>query len=246
MNIIISKIKEKKSLANLEDSYIQYFLNKFLVSNQSIRKKYVSNKLKEKDIEKIVKGVRNKLNKTYGQFWLDNLDKLESHKSTKERINNYSRIYSEIFKIINVPKVLLDISAGLNPLSYNFIGNNTYFIASELTKFDCKILSDFFKKENIKGEVIKLDLFNYKSLPDSDVCFLFKILDLFDNYKLAEKLIQDIPAKYLVVSFSTIDVRNRRMNYPRRGWFERMIERLNYKMSKFETNNEIFYIVKKN
>jgi len=36
------------------------------------------------------------------------------------------------------------------------------------------------------------------------------------------------------------------MNYPRRGWFEIMLKRLNYNFEKFETSNEIFYIVKKN
>ena len=68
----------------------------------------------------------------------------------------------------------------------------------------------------------------------------FKAKVLRDHHKL------EIDAKYLVVSFSTVTIRDRRMNYPKRGWFEVMLNRLNYKFTKFETSNEIFYIVRKN
>ncbi len=242
---IINKIKEKKSLISLDDSYVDYFINKFLNLNYKIKKKYINNNLKKSDLIMIVKGVRNELNKTYGQFWLNELNNLESHKSTKERINNYKKIYDNIFKITGVPKVLFDISAGLNPITYSLIKNNTYFIVSELTDNDCKRLANYFKKENINGNVIKINLFNYEKLPKSDICLLFKILDLFDDHKLAEKLIKDIETKYIVVSFSTIDINNKRMNYPKRGWFEKMLGRINLTYNKFETNNEIFYIIKK-
>ena len=35
------------------------------------------------------------------------------------------------------------------------------------------------------------------------------------------------------------------MNYPRRGWFEVMLKRLNYKFVKFDMINEVFYIIEK-
>ena len=244
---IIEKIKAKKPLDRLDDSFVAEFLEDFLKKNNKLNKKLLENKLKKKDFELIVKSVRNELNKIYGQFWINDKLDLLSHKSAKERLNIYKRVYKNIFIRIGKPKTVLDLGCGLNPLSYKFIGKNVYFTAVELTDYDCERLKEYFKKNNIKGEVIKADIRTYNKFPNTDVCFMFKILDSLENkgHFIAENLIKNIKAKYIIASFSTYNIRGRRMNYPKRGWFEMMLKRLGYKFMKFEDVNEIFYIVNK-
>ncbi|MBS3151825.1 hypothetical protein J4230_00285 [Candidatus Woesearchaeota archaeon] len=247
MKEIIKKIKSKKTLDRLDDTFVESFLNIFLKKNSKLNKKYLDGELKKKDIRIIVKSVRNNLNRFYGQFWTSDKLKLESHRSTKERLGIYDKLYSFIFSITCRPKTILDLACGLNPLTYKNIGNDIYFIAVELTEYDCGKIKEYFERENIKGEVIRADLRTYNTFPSADLCFMFKILDSLggNNNLIAENLIRSVKAKYIVASFSTKNVKGKKMNYPKRGWFEIMLRRIGYRFVKFDTNNEVFYIIKK-
>ncbi len=248
MENIIRLIKKKKPLDRLDDNFVKGFLESFLKSNYKLKKKADDGKIKKRDIKLIVKKTRNELNRIYGQFWSEGLS-LEGHRSTKERADFYSSIYSKIFSITGSAKKILDLGCGLNPLTYNLIPNykNIYFVSSELTSYDCNNLRRIFNKDNIKGEVIKADLRFYDKFPDTDVCFMFKLLESLETkgHKTAERLLTGIKAKYFAASFSTSDVNGRRMNYPRRGWLEVLLKRLNYKFTKFYEGSEVFYIIEK-
>ncbi len=247
---IIAKIKLKKPLEKLDNEYVQSFIEGFFKRNSKIKKKFDENKFKKKDMELVVKNVRNELNKNYGQFWLNDELILSSHKSTKERINFYHKLYNQLFSIIKEnPKTVLDLGAGLNPLTYNYIPGkiNIYFYSVELTKNDCEQIRKIFAKDQIHGEVIQADLRFYNKFPKVDLCLMLKLLDSIEEkgHKLAEHLVTHINAKFIVVSFATAGIKGEKMNYPKRGWFERMLVRLNLKFDKFEQPNEIFYVVKK-
>ncbi len=248
MEDIIKLIKKKKPLDRLDDAFVKGFLESFFKSNYKLKKKADEGKIKKRDIKLIVKKTRNELNRIYGQFWSEGLF-LEGHRSTKERAGFYSSIYSKIFSITGSAKKILDLGCGLNPLTYNLIPNykNIYFVSFEITSHDCNNLKKIFNKNNIKGEVIKADLRFYDKFPDADICFMFKLLESLETkgHKTSERLLTDIKAKYFVVSFSNFDTKGKRMNYPRRGWLEVLLKRLNYKFIKFYAGNEVFYIIEK-
>ena len=245
--LIINKIKEKKSLSNLDDEIVEECIKDYFKKNPKIKvilEKHPKPE-KSKKFKNIIKEIRNELNRIYGQFQLNKNLILESHKSTKERIKIYPYIYKKIFSITGVPKTILDMSSGLNPLSYKYLGCKPYYIATELTKKDCEILRDYFKKENIKGEVLQINLLEKNKFSKADVAFLFKVLDILNNKKLAEDIIKSLDVKYLVVSFSLITVKGKKMNYPLQGWFQRMLKRLNLSYKIIKEDNEIFYVIKK-
>ncbi len=243
---IINQIKRKKPLDRLDNDFINYFIETFLKRNQKIKLKFQNDKLKKKDIKEVVKGTRNILNRAYSQFWLDDTINVDSHKSYIERKDFYKELYKKIFEITGKPRKILDLGAGLNVLSYHLI-KDCYFVATELTNYDCELLKEYFKKNKINSEIMKTNLLVDRDFPEADVCFMFKILDSLDleSHKISEELIKCVKARYLVVSFSKVTTRNKKMNYPRRGWFERMLKRLGYKFNKLEFSNEIFYVVKK-
>lgn len=88
-----------------------------------------------------------------------------------------------------------------------------------------------------------------KSLPNSDIIFLFKIIDLIDfkSHKPSEELIKILmqKTKFLVASFATKTLTNRNMNFPERKWFELMLSRNNLRFQSFKTPNELFYVINK-
>jgi len=175
---------------------------------------------------------------------------LLTHASTKERLQDYEIIYRKIFAKTGHPKTILDLGCGLNPVSIPFMNlKKVHYIASDINKDDLRFIEDYFGIEGIDGETMHLDLKKKdaaKKIPKADVCFLFKVLDPLEqskSHKLSEILIQAIPAKWIVVSFATRTVAGKAMRYPERGWIERMLDRINYKYTKFKTSNEIFYII---
>src|SRR3989338_1633960 len=118
---------------------------------------------------------------------------------------------------------------------------------TELSSKDCELLQNIFEQQGIKGKVVRVNLLKETALPRADMCFLFKILDVLDskNHKLSERILKSLNCTWIIVSFSTTTLRHRIMNVPRRGWFERMLNRLQWKYHTITFENEIFYLIRR-
>jgi SAM-dependent methyltransferase len=250
MEDLIKKIKEKPELKGIPDSIIKELIEKYT-------KKYQINitEMKKSDIKIIIKEVRAKLRLYTGRFQISNkhlssdredeLSILKSHSSTNERISFYPRLKEEIKKLH--PKSILDLGCGLNPLE--LASQYVYYYASDINQTHLDIIKDFFKKNKIQGETFIYDLRNLSKypepLPETDLALLFKVLDIIDDKGRAnaEKIVSIIPAKHILVSFSTIKISGKPMNRPNRVWFEKMLHRLNKSFSTFKSENEIFYLI---
>jgi hypothetical protein len=184
---------------------------------------------------------------------IDNI--LETNRSTQERLEDYSEIYLKIFDITSEPKIILDLGCGINPVSFDYTGleKETKYLAYDINDKDNDFLNEFFKLERINGKASILDcskIENIRKLHDADVCFMFKFLDPIEKaygkgHKLAEEIILELvkKVKFIIISFSKLTVSGNRMNFPYRGWMDRMLERLELKNKQFETENEIFYVI---
>lgn len=259
---IVSKIKTKK-FKNLDENVILSEIKEFLRKNPKIK---VDNE-RSKDFKKVVKHVKQRMHQNYGMFQknvskreklLEKLKKvkensseyvelhkkiLSTHKSTKERLSFYEQLYEDLFKITENPSSILDIGCGLNPFSIIFMGFNGKYIASEFNSEDNEFIEKYAKisKNNIK--TVKLDL--EKEVPNIkvDIVFAWKLFDVI-GLKAAENVIKHLNAKYLIASFSTKTLTGKKMEFPKRIGFERMLLRLNKKYELKEYENEIFYVVK--
>ena len=247
---LVSKIKEKKLLSSLNDLIVVSEINKYFKSFPKEAKKIEENN--KSSVKKCVKYVRDKLRFSFEEFQTKedyskmNKDEiLKSHKSTKERYQYYKEVYSKIFKLTGKQTSVLDLGCGVNPLSFPYKSFKYY--ACDIGNKELDIVKDYFKKNSIPGEVFFYDLKNVrKDLPKTDIVFLFKVLDVLEKngHRLAEKIIKSVNTKFIVISFSTVTVSGKKMNYPHRGWIERMLDRLKLKYNKFEITNEIFYVIK--
>ena len=276
MEDIIIEIKKKKEFSGLEDKFINKELDLLLKRNPNLKYFLNQPRSeKYKRIIKAVRaelrrnyglfrvGKENKRDKLVEEFKsrqnVEIVKKiLSTHASTKERLDKYAGIYHQIFKITGKPKAILDLGCGINPLSVIFMKSTrlTYY-AYDINQKDIELLNLFFNifkspNKEIDGKAEILDFKNQNNLerlPKSDLAFLFKITDIVDKgkgHKNSEILISRTPAKYVVVSFPTITMSGKKMNFPRRKWIGLMCERLGYEVNSFQTDNEIFYVIRKN
>jgi len=80
---------------------------------------------------------------------------------------------------------------------------------------------------------------------------MFKLVDVIEANKKGHKYSEGIikilanKCKFVVVSFSKLTVSGKFMNFPYRGWIERMLERINFNFKILDFPNEVFYVVSK-
>jgi len=240
---LINKIKKKKELSGIPDEIILEVLEKC---------KFNANpKIKSKKDEKIIiKQVRDELRKYVGRFKIspksENLieknkinEILRLHHSTKERIKFYPR-FKLLIKKLN-PSLILDIGCGLNPLA---IAPGFKYYASDIDENNLKLINLFFKRNKIKGKTFVADIRKERNFPKSDLCLILKVLDIVKmSHKEIESLIKSIKTKTLIISFPTITLSGRPMQKPERYWFERILNKLDYKFKLIKSENELFYLI---
>lgn len=274
---LVFDVRAKEELRNVDAKVVRSEIIKFLKQNPKICAFLATNRTLKQferagDYELVIKYVRSVLRKSYGMFVVDasqrenilarmrNLsdaeahrDMLLTHESTRERLAIYPELYEKIFKITGLPYSILDLGCGMNPFSYPFLNRRPSYYTSDISKEDCNLINNYFKKMNIVGEAIPVDLREIDQgnilvlFPKTDVCFLFKVLDTIETsgHKLAEKLVTSISSDFIVASFSTKTLSNEKMNHPYRGWVEQMCKRLGYGCTLIEFESELFYVINK-
>jgi hypothetical protein len=251
MKNIISRIKQKKELSGIDDSVIEDALNNYA------KKAHISlSNLRPSEQKILVKLVRAELRKYSGRFQASFKKRkelleqnrinelLETHSSTKERIEFYPEIVSLISRL-NAESIL-DLGAGLNPIAIAKPGMKYY--ALDINADDLYTVREYFVRNNISGEIIIHDLRKPFNFPKADLCLILKVFDVIETsgHKLAERIISSLNCKHILISFSTKTLSNAPMRHPQRGWIERLLERLGYSFRIIKSKNEIFYLAEKN
>ncbi len=259
---LVSDVKDKKELSGIMDSFVKAELIGYIEKNRKTINFFSSAKdyeraRKSKHYKEIIKKTRETLRKSAGVFLKPTKitsaeELLKKHESTRGRLETYSELYQRIFHITGYPYKILDLGCGLNPLSYKYLKTKPKYYAYDINSIVVEIVNDFFKKRKINGKANLLNLREAKTkklkLPKADICFLFKVLDSIElekGHKLAEKLIRQLPCRWVVASFSTRTLSGKRMRHPYRGWVEQMCRRLGYFYEVVEYENELFYLIRK-
>ena len=273
MRTVTNNIKAKQEFSGIPDTYVQNLITETISEKELVALEEHSHVEKSELYKTLFKEVRKKLHETYGVFQLQTKKRtaflnalakettktkkinekiidlhqelLATHQSSKERRTDYSFIYGEVKKRIGTFKSILDISAGLNPLSWIYYGNHVEYYATELSHDDVKFLNAYFKimkKFGIQGKAVQMNLLAIENLPETDVCFVFKVLDNLETLKFNEskELLKNIPAKNIVVSFPKVTISGKNISTKRLKWFHKLLKEKNT----FETWNEIFYVIK--
>jgi hypothetical protein len=134
------------------------------------------------------------------------------HKSTKERMSHYDKLYETIFETISalelqekipdeslIRKVasgadgkdltFMDLACGLNPISsIIFKDKIKRYYASDISTEDCEFLKEYFDVTKVDAIMFPADLTNMTVFPKLskihvDICFIFKTLDGLERIK---------------------------------------------------------------
>lgn len=270
--LILQEVRKKKILSGLAENIVKKEINLFFKRNPKILKELEAKN--EKDLtrlsifSKIIKEIRKTLHRSYGVFQQstnkrekllrqrDYISIFKTNRSTKERLPFYSTLYKRIFSITSNPKSILDLGSGLNPLSFSFMNlKEINYLSTEINQTDVDFLNSFFSQEKIKGKAMIFDLTDENSLKklkeisQVDICLMFKLLESLEftkkrKYKLIENILISTKSKWIVASFATKTLSKKKMRFPKRKWFEAMLQRLKKEFSKLEFENEIFYVIK--
>jgi len=186
------------------------------------------------------------------------------HKSTKERMDHYDELYNTILDTIqrfssatdkHKKYVFMDLACGMNPLStVLFKDSIKKYYASDISTEDCMFLKEYFDATDIDAVIFPADLtdrnifLKLEKIP-IDICFIFKTLDGLERVhrNISEELLQSINTKYFAITFPTLSIGGvREIKEHRRLWFEKLLERLEWRYEKFTLGSELLYIIDKN
>lgn len=281
-NFLLTEIKSKTQISELDDDYILNKLQSYFLTNGDIRKKLEKEFLekqqkiiKSKQFKEVVKEIRKEIGIVYGSFLTQDFTKKEKlleniknkneivellklHKSTRERVDYYEKIYKQIF-MWYTPKIgICDLACGLNPLSYilieEIIKTKPYYYASDLNPKDMDYLNSFFKKFKINGiaksyDITTMSFLLDKKFQECDLVFLFKALDSFEFAKknISKEILEKLPQKYIVVSFPTKSlVSKEEFKIEKRNWLFNFLNKKGWNYQTFEVENELFILINKN
>jgi len=211
--------------------------------------------LKTKAYDEMKKAVRQELRVLVGMFVVEHkLDELlderttailASHRSTAERLDYYPELYAVLFGN-NKPAVILDICAGLNPCSYEYLGCTPEYYAVDVSPQLMDFVTKWFQKHHISGKAWQADVTKVTEWPDADTVLIFKGMDVLEriDYGLGERLLEKFRDKRIIVSFATATISGKReIRISKRFWIERWCQQHGKTFRTHDIPGERFYII---
>ena len=233
---IIKEIKAKKELKNLDDGFVKARIKEYAKQNGLSPEGDFEKVKRAKWFKEMFKCVRKGCRLVYGAF--------QDVKEQRSRVV-YERIFNEVRG-----DVILDIGCGNAPLEYCSLYENKKYYLCEI---DCGVitkLSDFMKKNKIKGRAFVFNAVddNIERLPKADTVLLLKVLESFELIKrdISYEILKKLKCRKIVVSFSKVALGGGvEIRKAGRAWFRRMLDRLGYKYTIGDIEKEIFFFIDK-
>lgn len=213
---------------------------------------------KPKDMEKAVReklhGVTSAFNELGGARDLQITDDaaltelLSRHASTRERLplDAMDALYAQIFAVTGMPKRVLDLACGLNPIY--LLHRFDFDVVGVDVSRSCVSMIDSNRHPASRG--VWGDLLCENAIPRErfDIALLFKILPLLERQKSgsAAEVMRSIDAETLVVSFPTrtLGGRNVGMEHHYTAWMEAHLPANRSVAARLTTDNELYYVLK--
>lgn len=175
---------------------------------------------------------------------------LSRHASTRERLplSDMDTLYDRLFSTTGRPRSVLDLACGINPLYLGARGIETAGV--DISGSAVEAVNRFREVYGMPVTALCADLLCPGSIPGErfDVALMFKLLPLLERQRTgaAVDVMNAVHAEALIVSFPTRTLGGRNVgmagNYS--AWMEDHMPPGRAAVGQFETNNELFYILK--
>lgn len=169
---------------------------------------------------------------------------LNKHASTRERLPlaDMDALYARIFDITGKPGRVLDLACGINPI---YLGARGIAVTgADISGAAVKLINSF----GAPCSAVCADLLCGIPKGRYDLALLFKVLPLLERQRAgsAMAVMQSVNAAYIVASFPTrtLGGRNVGMAAHYADWMAAHLPDGRAVAGQFETENELFYILK--
>ncbi len=134
------------------------------------------------------------------------LEAMRTHASTRERIGNVERFYPGIWEHTGVPRSILDLGCGLNPLTLPWMAvGDAHYAAIDVDQRPLGIVREFLAAVGQPREVGAADLVTTIPERSADLALLLKLVTTLDRQDpdAAARLLSGLRVRHAVVSFTT-------------------------------------------
>lgn len=175
---------------------------------------------------------------------------LNKHASTRERLplEAMDALYARIFEVTGRPGRVLDLACGINPIYLSARGIAATGV--DISAGAVNLINAFGETCGAPVNALCADLLCGDAIPPEryDLCLMFKVLPLLERQRAgaAMAVMEAVYAAYLVVSFPTrtLGGRNVGMAAHYAEWMACHLPGGRAVAARFETDNELFYILK--
>lgn len=157
------------------------------------------------------------------------VDVLRTHASTRERLPHLDALYAGIWDHTGMPRRLLDIGCGLNPVALPWMGiGDATYLATDVDRRPLETVRGFLDLVGQPGEVRAADSVEDPQTEEADVALLLKLVTTLDRQDAgtASRLLDALRVRHAVVSFParTLGGQRKGMERTYRDRLERLVD----------------------
>lgn len=173
------------------------------------------------------------------------------HASTRERLDQLSTFYHEVFRRVPAPKVVNDLACGFNPLAVPWMGlaDGVTYVASDIDTGQAGFLDEVLTLLGVEHRVEVVDLVDEPPRVPADLTFLLKTVPCLERQRTGAgwELLDQVASPWLVVTFPTksLGQKSKGMFRTHSTAFETYSARRPWHVDWFELSNELVYVVEK-
>jgi 16S rRNA (guanine(1405)-N(7))-methyltransferase len=175
---------------------------------------------------------------------------LNSHVSTRERIDLVDEFYARLFAITGQPHTILDLACGLNPFTFPWMGlpKDINYYAYDIHQPRVTLINQFFELAGLPQLAIKQDVLVDPPQIEADVAFLFKEAHRFEQRQKGcnRPLWEALNVRYLLVSLPPQSLSGHYNLVERQRQLVRStLKNLPWKVEEILFKNEMVFIIDK-
>ncbi len=176
---------------------------------------------------------------------------MAQHRSTRERLPLLDTFYATLLGDLPPIRSVLDVACALHPLAIPWmsLAKDVTYVAADARSDILSFLERSFRALGVHGSTTLADVAHSCPPDEVDVAFALKLVPLLDRLEKgsAERLLDSINTKTLLVSFPTVSLTGKRydmaQSHDRR--FEQLARGKAWRVERFVFSNELVFRVRK-